>query len=127
MILLNELSHAPLYEQIVVYIKKQIKDGVLSPGDRLLSVREMANTLNINPNTVNRAYKILEKEEFIIVIHGKGTFIKNKSTTEATDFKKSELKLALELLLLDIHYQNIPKEKTLEWINSFYQRVGDDS
>lgn len=126
MILLNEFSHAPLYEQIVVYIKKQIKDGILKPGDRLLSVREMANTLNINPNTVNRAYKILEKEEFIVVIYGKGTFIKNKSTTTTTEFKKKELKLALDLILLDIHYQNIPKEETLDWINSFYQRVGDN-
>ncbi|MDT2816134.1 GntR family transcriptional regulator [Vagococcus carniphilus] len=127
MILLNELSHAPLYEQIVIYVKKQIKEGILTPGDRLLSVREMANTLNINPNTVNRAYKILEKEEFIVIIHGKGTFIKNKSATETTEFKKKELKLALELLLLDIHYQNISKEETMDWMNSFYQRVGDDS
>lgn len=122
--LINELNSTPLYEQIVIYIKKQIKDGILTPGDRLLSVREMANSLKINPNTVNRAYKILEQEEFIIVLHGKGTFVKNISQTQPTDFKKKELKLQLELLLLSIHYQNISKEETEDWINTFYTKVG---
>lgn len=122
--LINELNSTPLYEQIVIYIKKQIKDGILTPGDRLLSVREMANSLKINPNTVNRAYKILEQEEFIIVLHGKGTFVKNISQTQPTDFKKKELKLQLELLLLSIHYQNISKEETEDWINTFYSKVG---
>lgn len=122
--LINELNSTPLYEQIVIYIKKQIKDGILTPGDRLLSVREMANSLKINPNTVNRAYKILEQEEFIIVLHGKGTFVKNISQTQSTDFKKKELKLQLELLLLSIHYQNISKEETEDWINTFYTKVG---
>ncbi len=126
MIFFNELDHAPMYEQIVVYIKKQIKDGILSPGDRLLSVREMANTLSINPNTVNRAYKILEKEEFIIVLHGKGTFVKNKSTIEPTNFKRDQLRLTLELLLLDAHYQNISKEELFSWVEAFYKKVGDD-
>ena len=122
--LINELNSTPLYEQIVIYIKKQIKDGILTPGDRLLSVREMANSLKINPNTVNRAYKILEQEEFIIVLHGKGTFVKNISQTQPTDFKKKELKLQLELLLLSIHYQNISKEETEDCINTFYTKVG---
>lgn len=122
--LINELNSIPLYEQIVIYIKKQIKDGILTPGDRLLSVREMANSLKINPNTVNRAYKILEKEEFIIVLHGKGTFVKNISQTQPTDFKKKELKLQLELLLLGIHYQNISKEEAQNWINTFYSKIG---
>ncbi|HCM88699.1 MULTISPECIES: GntR family transcriptional regulator [Vagococcus] len=122
--LINELNSIPLYEQIVIYIKKQIKDGILTPGDRLLSVREMANSLKINPNTVNRAYKILEKEEFIIVLHGKGTFVKNISQTQPIDFKKKELKLQLELLLLGIHYQNISKEEAQNWINTFYSKIG---
>ncbi|MGX7023531.1 GntR family transcriptional regulator [Vagococcus hydrophili] len=124
--LINELDSTPLYEQIIIYIKKQIKDGVLSPGDRLLSVREMANSLKINPNTVNRAYKVLEQEEFIIVLHGKGTFVKNISQHQPTSFKKNELKTELELLLLSIHYQNISKEETAEWITQFYQKVGLD-
>lgn len=127
MILLDELNHAPLYEQIVVYIKKQIKDGVLAPGDRLLSVREMATTLNINPNTVNRAYKFLEEEGFIIVLLGKGTFVKKRSIVKPSKKAKDELKLSLELLLLDTYYQNISHDEVNEWLDIFYEKVGDDS
>ncbi|MEG0254270.1 MAG: GntR family transcriptional regulator [Vagococcus sp.] len=126
MILLDELSHEPLYEQIVVYIKKQIKDGVLKPGDRLLSVREMATTLNINPNTVNRAYKTLEKEELIVVLIGKGTFVKNRTGIAPSKSTKSELKLKLDLILLDIYYQNISQEEATNWVNLFYDKVGDN-
>lgn len=126
MILLDELSHEPLYEQIVVYIKKQIKDGVLKPGDRLLSVREMATSLNINPNTVNRAYKTLEKEELIVVLIGKGTFVKNRTGIAPSKSTKSELKLKLDLILLDIYYQNISQEEATDWVNLFYDKVGDN-
>ncbi|MEG0730966.1 MAG: GntR family transcriptional regulator [Vagococcus sp.] len=126
MILLDELSHEPLYEQIVVYIKKQIKDGVLKPGDRLLSVREMATSLNINPNTVNRAYKTLEKEELIVVLIGKGTFVKNRTGIAPSKSTKSELKLKLDLILLDIYYQNISQEEATNWVNLFYDKVGDN-
>ncbi|MEG0285086.1 MAG: hypothetical protein RR494_03445 [Vagococcus sp.] len=55
--IVNKLSNCPLHEQIELDVKKQIKDGVLAPGDRLLSVREMSGSLNINPNIVSRAYK----------------------------------------------------------------------
>jgi GntR family transcriptional regulator len=56
---INNLSNSPIHEQIELDIKKQIAKGVLKPGDRVLSVRELATTLKINPNTVTRAYKQL--------------------------------------------------------------------
>lgn len=89
---LNNISSSPLHTQIELNIKNQLINGVLSPGDRLLSVREFAINLNINPNTVNRAYKNLEKEELIVILPGKGIFIKNIRTMPPSIMKEKELK-----------------------------------
>lgn len=120
---INRLSTSPIHEQIVLDIKKQIKDGILTPGDRLLSTRELATTLKINPNTVNRAYKDLEKNNFIIILPGKGIFIKNKKDEPTSAMKEKDLKLELELLLLDTYYQNISQETISDWVDSFYSKV----
>lgn len=120
---INKLSTSPIHEQIVLDIKKQIKDGVLAPGDRLLSTRELAANLKINPNTVNRAYKELEKNEYIVILLGKGIFVKNIRNEPTSIMKEKELKLDLELLLLDMHYQNISQETITDWVAAFYEKV----
>lgn len=73
---INKLSSLPIHEQIIVDIKKQISDGILAPGNRLLSVRELATSLQINPNIVNRAYKSLEKEGYMSFCMEKGFLLK---------------------------------------------------
>ncbi|MBO0476796.1 GntR family transcriptional regulator [Vagococcus sp. DIV0080] len=122
---LNNISSSPLHTQIELNIKNQLINGVLSPGDRLLSVREFAINLNINPNTVNRAYKNLEKEELIVILPGKGIFIKNIRTMPPSIMKEKELKKELGLLLLDMHYHAIKEETIQNWVTEFFEKVGE--
>jgi GntR family transcriptional regulator len=65
----------PLYLQLIEQIKHAIETGALRTGDQLPSVRQMAEELMINPNTVVRAYRELEHEGVIELKHGSGTFI----------------------------------------------------
>ena len=65
----------PIYSQITENIRDQIVTGVLKNGDKLPSVRELAGQLAINPNTIQRAYRNLEAEGWIVTIPGKGCFI----------------------------------------------------
>ena len=65
----------PIYAQIMDGIKEQISTGVLQPGDKLPSVRELAGTLAINPNTIQRSYRQLEMEGWIVTMPGKGCFV----------------------------------------------------
>ena len=65
----------PIYAQIIGGIKGQISAGVLQPGDKLPSVRELAAELAINPNTIQRAYRQLEMEGWIVTMPGKGCFV----------------------------------------------------
>ena len=75
MVHLDYRDARPIYTQITDGIKEQITTGVLMPGDKLPSVREMASSLTINPNTIQRAYRLLEFNGWIVTIPGKGCFV----------------------------------------------------
>ncbi|MDD7673946.1 MAG: GntR family transcriptional regulator [Oscillospiraceae bacterium] len=64
----------PIYIQIVDDLRQQIALGVLPPGEKLPSVRDLAAQLSINPNTIQRAYRQLEMEGWICTVAGKGCF-----------------------------------------------------
>ena len=65
----------PIYAQIIDSFKEQITAGILRTGDRLPSVRELAADLAINPNTIQRSYRTLEAEGWIVTVPGKGCFV----------------------------------------------------
>lgn len=65
----------PIYVQIMDALRKQIASGVLLPEEKLPSVRELAASLSINPNTIQRSYRQLEMEGWIATVPGKGCFV----------------------------------------------------
>ena len=65
----------PIYAQVIDGFKEQITAGILLPGDKLPSVRELAASLTINPNTIQRSYRQLETEGWIVTVPGKGCFV----------------------------------------------------
>lgn len=101
MIRINTASFTPFYEQIKEQVKGQIGAGTLSPGDPLPSIRDLALSLLLNPNTVARAYRELELEGVIVTRQGKGSFVGEDSARkvrpERTDGVQRLLDQALEL------------------------------
>ncbi len=75
MVHLDYRDSRPIYTQIADGIRGQILSGILAEGDRLPSVRELAASLTINPNTIQRAYRELENAGFIATVPGKGCFV----------------------------------------------------
>ncbi len=75
MVHLDYRDARPIYTQIVDGFRSQITSGILQKGDKLPSVRELAATLAINPNTIQRAYRELEASGLIVTITGKGCFV----------------------------------------------------
>lgn len=75
MFLLNTQSKEPIFEQIQNQILRFIQAGVLAPGDRLPSVRQLAQENGINPNTVSKAYIELEKNGYVYNIPKKGVYV----------------------------------------------------
>ena len=75
MLQLNYRDPRPIYEQVKSEFRRLILSGALPRGEKLPSVRELAGSLAINPNTLQRAYRELETEGCIISMPGKGSFV----------------------------------------------------
>ena len=75
MITINYRDPRPIYEQIQTELCRLMLTGVLPPGSKLPSVRELAGQLAINPNTIQRAYRELEADGYILSVAGKGSFV----------------------------------------------------
>ena len=75
MITINYRDPRPIYEQIQTELRRLMLTGLLPPGGRLPSVRELAGQLAINPNTIQRAYRELEADGYILSVAGKGSFV----------------------------------------------------
>src|SRR5579864_9590435 len=71
-------SGVPVYRQIVDQVRSGMASGTLTAGDQLPTVRQLAVDLEINPNTVMRAYRELEIGGFLETHQGTGTFIANR-------------------------------------------------
>lgn len=74
MISINYRDPRPIYEQVRDALRKLIVSGSLPSDQKLPSVRELASSLAINPNTIQRAYRELEQEGYICTVPGKGSF-----------------------------------------------------
>ena len=89
----------PIYTQIMYIIKQNIVSGELSEGDKLLSVREMAEKYSVNPNTIQRAYQELERDNIIYTQRGMGTFI----TKDNGKIEEVKNKIAEDIVITFIH------------------------
>lgn len=75
MIIIDQRSRTPVYEQIKEQILNLINTGELKPDDKLPSIRQLASDLNLNVNTVKRAFQELEAERVTYSLLGKGVFV----------------------------------------------------
>lgn len=82
-------NNKPVYIQIMEMIKKQIINGDTSLGERLPSVRDLAGILEVNANTIQRAYKELEREEITLTKRGMGSFV--TSNLEVINILKKQM------------------------------------
>ena len=95
----------PIYEQVKDGLRRLMVTGVIQEGEKLPSVRTMASTLAINPNTIQRAYEALESEGYVYSVPGKGSFA--APNTGVDRGRKDELiqvfdRTAAELLFLGV-------------------------
>ena len=93
MVQLDYRDARPIYTQIIDGFREQIAAGILGPGDKLPSVRELAMELAINPNTIQRSYRALEAEGWIVTVPGKGCFVCSNE-----EFREQEKKRLLKEL-----------------------------
>ena len=110
-------SRIPIYEQLMGKFKKLIISDVLIKDEQLPSVRILATELTINPNTIQKAYRELERQGFIYSIPGKGSFVASIEKNENVE-KLIRLKVELTALLSEAIYLGMKEEEVIEMVSN---------
>ena len=119
MITLDLKSRKPIYEQIVDNIKTLVLSGVLAPDEQLPAVRKLAVDLAINPNTIQKAYAILEAQRIVYSIPGRGSFVSGE-VQSLQIVRRGEILERLEDTLKEAKNLSIGKKEILEAVDKVY-------
>ena len=122
MISIDYQSKLPLYEQIAQRFQTLILRGVLPPDSQMPSVRSLAMELSINPNTIQKAYSLLEQQGYIYPVKGRGNFVAD-STALAREKRASLLK-EIRRLIMDGMELGISKGDYIHMVEDLYDRGG---
>ncbi|AGL03290.1 GntR family transcriptional regulator [Desulfoscipio gibsoniae] len=115
-------SRHPIYEQLVERFKELIISEVLKTDEQLPSVRVLASQLTINPNTIQKAYREMERQGYIYSIPGKGNFVA-RVMREGNAEKLARLREELVKILSEAIYLGMKKEEIIKIISELYVMV----
>jgi GntR family transcriptional regulator len=95
-------SGVPIYLQVIDQVKRSVALGVLAAGEQLPTVKQLALDLTINPNTVAKAYRELERDGVIETAPGRGSFVRGNGSIESTkSAAKDVARVAIESAVRD--------------------------
>lgn len=103
-------SRKSIYEQVMDNLKELIMTETLSVGEKLPSVRELSKQITVNPNTVQKAYRELERQGYIYTTSGVGTFVADRTQIQPDPRDLAAARHALDeafrqLLYLGLSYE----------------------
>ena len=116
-------SGKPIYRQITEYFIEAMGRGELEDGAPVPSIRELAETLSVNPNTVAKAYKELEREGYIYARPGIGMFVK-LSKDKIRGIIKKKVKRDLKRLFLSAQRHGLSIEELDKVCKEVLQEMG---
>ncbi len=125
MILIDYKSRKPIYEQIIDNIKSLVVSGVLKRDEQLPSVRQLAQQLAINPNTIQKAYAELERQGVIYSLKGRGSFV-GSSLQELRTVQQKELLDQLAVLSADLYRLQVPQQDVCNVVQQVYERQREE-
>jgi GntR family transcriptional regulator len=116
-------SGKPIYEQIVDKFKELIINQVLETDEKLPSVRELAQQLTINPNTIQKAYRELENQELIYSVKGRGSFV-NAIRVQVDPQKVMHMQEELKKLLTEALFIGMTADEIRSVVENLLQNGG---
>ena len=125
MLTVNFSSRTPVYQQLYDDVIRLVSLGVLKSDTKLPPVRILATELGINPNTVQKAYKMLEKDVYIYSTVGRGSFVSNK--LDQNQAEKIQAKNDLKESIDKAYKKGITKDEMIELVDEITSggRVND--
>ena len=115
-------SGVPIYLQIIEQIKRSVALGVLQAGEQLPTVKQLAIDLTVNPNTVARAYRDLEREQVIETSPGRGSFVRSNGVTESPKVAAEIGRDALDVALREAKSVGLARDDVRKLFDAALQR-----
>ena len=125
MILIDYKSRKPIYEQIIENMKQLVVSGALRRDEQIPSVRQLAQELAINPNTIQKAYAELERQGVIYSLKGRGSFV-GSSLQELRSIQQNERLEELAALSKELYRLQVPQEELYLVIQQVYKQQKED-
>ena len=118
-------SRKVISEQIIDNIKELIVSGVMVPGEKMPSVRELAGRLTVNPNTVQKAYSALEQQGYIYTSAGRGTFVEDPGAARISEHDVELARSEVEEAVSKLYYLGISKDDARKMIGEILDGRGE--
>ena len=116
-LIISNSSNRQIYEQITTQIKELILTGELQPGQKLPSIRALANGLRISAITTKRAYTDLEAQGFIETVQGKGSFVTGGNVELLREERRRQIEQRLMRLVDDARSADIGDDELREMMD----------
>lgn len=116
-------SSVPIYRQISDQIRYQIAAGILKPGDKVLSVRELASQIAVNQNTILKVYNELCRDNVLRIERGEGTFVSSGVQEIPADQQNEMVAGPLREAAVKAIQLNMPIEKVTEILQNEFKKI----
>ena len=122
---LDARDDKPTYLQIVDQVKFAAAAGRLRPGEALPSIRQLAERLRINRNTVDKAYRELDRQGVIETVRGRGAFLSDRESSQDDDFRHQVLRRAIDAVIVKARHLRVTGEQLLELVRRRLKAFAD--
>ncbi len=119
---IDNASDRAVYLQIIDQVKRDIALGRLAREERLPTVRQLAQQLAINPNTIAKAYRQLEQEGIIVTRSGAGAFVANLDSLLSKAVRRKLICDELERIVVEAFHMQIDKETIADWFHAAMEK-----
>ncbi len=123
--MLLEIDHhsgVPIYRQIIDQITKLIMAGQLAPGEQLMTVRDLAASLKVNPMTVSKAYSLLEMDGLVERRRGVGLFIRDLPDEQRARTSVELIEQSLARAVTTAVQLGIPRDQVARIVDTLYEK-----
>ncbi len=112
----------PVYLQIIDQVKRDIALGRLAAEERLPTVRQLAQQLAINPNTIAKAYHQLEQDGVIVTRAGAGAFVANLDSLLSKAVRRKLICDELDRIVVEAFHMQIDRQTLTEWFDATLEK-----
>lgn len=120
---LDSKSRKSIYEQVVDNTKEMILSKVLIADEKLPSVRDLSRTLTVNPNTVQKAYRELEKQGYVYSVTGVGTFVSVHPEGQIDELLLLNGKQQMKNSIRELYYAGLNREEIMNILQEILNNI----